>query len=100
MKSIAQVAAIIEQCRDSSEQRWEMALKTDDRDRNFHEDMDECIQAYDDALESLDEAYEGYVEAARTALERAAVAERSGGDDQDAQRALAALADLDPDADR
>lgn len=98
MKTIAQVSAIIESCRNSSEQRWEMAIETDDSDRNFAEDMDECMQAYDDAIEALDDAYEGYVEAAQTALERAAAAERVGGDDQDAKRAMAALETLDPEA--
>lgn len=98
--TIAAVVAIIEQCRDSSEQRWEAAIDTDDSERNFGADADECLSAYDDAIESLNDAYEGYIDAARTALEMAESAERAAGDPQDAQRAIAALDRLDPAADR
>jgi hypothetical protein len=99
MKTIEQVVTIIEQCRDNSEMRWEMAVDTDDSDREFAADSAECLQAYDDAI-VLNGAYAGYIGSARSHLLLAKGLESGAGDAQDAIRALNALDDLDPDADR
>lgn len=96
MKNIAETVKIIAACRDSSELRWEMAIDTDDRDRNYAADYEDCMASYDAAIESLEDAYEGYIVEARGHLEDAKSLEASAGDAQDAIRALEALADLDP----
>lgn len=100
MNTIAQTVALIEDAQASSAQCWEMAVATDDSDRGFQADYDECDDEYDSAIAALTDAYEGYIRTARIHLENARRLEVSGGDDQHARRALAALDELDPDADR
>lgn len=85
---------IIRAAADSSAQRWEMAIETDDSDRGFAADADECESAYEAAIEALEDCYEDYLGVVRTHLEEAERLERNAGDSQDARRALAALDDL------
>jgi 7-cyano-7-deazaguanine synthase in queuosine biosynthesis len=101
MKTIGQVSQEISQCQASSEQCWEMAIETAEtpaRKAAFEDAMNECNQAYEWAIDCIDGAYQDYAGSCRVHLERARGLEKDGGDDQHARRALAALADLDPDA--
>lgn len=98
MNTIAQTVELIEASQASSAQCWEMAVETDDSNRGFQSDYDECDAEYDAAIDVLNGAYEDYIRSARLHLENARILEASGGDDQHARRALTALAALDPDA--
>ncbi len=66
--------------------------ETDTRRKAFAADAEQCDAGYEAALAALQE---GDIETARIHLENARRIEKDGGDDQDARRALAAVADLD-----
>lgn len=85
---MTELIVIVTADRDSSAQRWDAAIKTDDSDRGFASDYAECDAAYDVALKAIER---GDLAAAEGALEDACRIEGRGGDNCDAVHALRAV---------
>ena len=97
MSKISEAATIIKVSQASSMQCWEMAVDTAEKQADkdaFQADADACDEHYDEALAYLEGAYAGWLDGARDELQKASALEKDGGDNQHAQRALAALDEL------
>lgn len=92
--TISDAIKIIADCQGSSMQCWDMAIDTADTQaakEAWRADAEACDAHYDAALECLEGRPDGWLEDARRELENASQLEKDGGDNQHAQRALAAL---------